>query len=452
MSSNFVIDHPPVPSTSYVRPAELRTDSPRHVLLGLCLAFVATRLPFLFTVPMVEAPDEFAHYWVIKFIDQTMRLPTAAEVAAGGPSAVYGSLPQIGYIPHVLLTAWLPESEIALVARFGSMLMGLLTVYGAYLLGRELFTAGNLKTDINRLAALALPLMVILHPQLCFLHSYANSDSTAVALSTFLLLAAVRAVRYGLSVRNGLIIGVCTGLLALCKYSALSVMPSVALCMVAALWLHQTGIARSLLTLVLSASAAIVVSAWWFVRNYYEFSGDILGTQTMYKSWAQTFNRDLNFYMSPLAVMKEFRWWRMTFFSYWGMFGYMTKYLWRPVYIAWGVYAAIAAIGWLRSGALERFKPGSKVTLVIWGSMALCLVTNLALMIMASTRNLGGPQGRYLFPSEVAIMALLIAGMTKLGPRFAKPTLLSFLVFNGVVLLGSWLMLFFSYGWHLKPL
>ncbi len=73
----------------------------KAMLLMLLVALCA-RVPFLFLVPMVEAPDEFAHFWVAKFLSEYLAAPNAQEVAAGGPSAVYGSLPPFAYLPHVL--------------------------------------------------------------------------------------------------------------------------------------------------------------------------------------------------------------------------------------------------------------------------------------------------------------------------------------------------------------
>lgn len=86
-------------NTSLVGEIEAASPVPGFALLAF--AFVAVRLPWIFMVPMQEAPDEYAHYWVIKFLREHWRLPSAVEVHAGGPSAVYGSLPQLGYLPHV---------------------------------------------------------------------------------------------------------------------------------------------------------------------------------------------------------------------------------------------------------------------------------------------------------------------------------------------------------------
>lgn len=428
-------------------------------LVIVMLAFVLVRLPWMFTVPMQEAPDEFAHYWVIKFITEHWRLPTGSAVLAAGPSAVYGSLPQLGYIPHVL-TSWLGSCfgvDIALGERFGSLLAGLVLLWASYHLGSELFPR-------NRLAARALPLLVVMHPQLIFLHGYANCDSTSSALATLLLLIAARTVRLGVTYKRAIAAGIFTGWLVLSKYAGAGVVPVVVLAVALAVWIHKSSIAKALGASALAGALAAGICLPWFARNLSEFPGDMLGTQTMYKTWATTFERDLHYKVSAMSIIKELRWWRMMFFSFWGMFGYMNKYLWRPVYIGYVVFLVAAAAGWLRQGVMlmtER-KPvtpaspeeikAKRSTNAIWALMALAVTINLGSMIWASTVNLGGPQGRYLLTSEVPVLALLVAGLLRLWRIHPSLAVTAFVVYNTLVASGSWLWLHNLYGWHWNPL
>lgn len=54
--------------------------------------------------------------------------------------------------------------------------------------------------------------------------------------------------------------------------------------------------------------------------------------------------------------------------------------------------------------------------------------------------NLGGAQGRYLLPSEVALLALLVGGLSRLG-KFGKYVVLSLVIFNAAVCIGAFVML-----------
>ncbi len=130
------------------------------ILVGL---YFLTRLPWIFMVPMVEAPDEFSHFWVLRFLLEHARLPEAQEVLDGGPSAVYGSLPHLGYIPHVA-AGWIgsvvaPSVDLSVTSRFGSLFSGLVLLWCAWEFGKRLFVS-------DKLLGLALPMIVVFHPQM----------------------------------------------------------------------------------------------------------------------------------------------------------------------------------------------------------------------------------------------------------------------------------------------
>jgi hypothetical protein len=417
-------------------------------LILLCAAAALVRVPFIFTVPMREAPDEFSHYWVIKYLHDHLHLPGAADVTAGGASAVYGSLPQFGYVPHVVVTLLFPADMLTLAARFGSLLMGLVMIFAACQCGKLLFK--------ERLLALALPATLVVHPQLAFLHSYSNSDSTSSALSSLIILFMLHMIYHGVSIKRATIIGALVGWTALAKFSAVAVIPIVALAIVAATIIHASGWALALSALGIIASLAAALSGWWFARNYYEFNGDILGTKTMYATWAKLFNREQQFYLAPSHIVKDFSWWRMLFFSYWGLFGYMTKYLWRPVYVVYGVFffASVAAL--LRTAFLSAktsFATTKWLTAdnCAWTCLTFTLLINIASVIFASVYNLGGPQGRYLFTSEIPIISLIVLGLSMVTAKFGRKLVVAFVVWNLIVCLGSLAYLFSLYGFNAKP-
>ncbi len=173
-------------------------NSIKELLLIACLAF-AVRLPWLMMVPQVEAPDENTHRWVINFVAKNLSLPDSQTIKSGGSIAVYGSLPQFGYLPHILLLKLVPEglspSLVDKLVRLASVLMGVLVVVAAYFIGQILFLP-------DRLAAIALPLLIVFHPQFVFVNSYANNDVTTAALSALSLLLLILCLRDGLSVRR----------------------------------------------------------------------------------------------------------------------------------------------------------------------------------------------------------------------------------------------------------
>lgn len=407
---------------------------------------------------MVEAPDEFAHYWVIKFLRETMTLPGANDVAAGGASAVYGSLPQLGYIPHVLISFAMPLEWLALSERLGSLVMGEFMLFSAYCIGMILFPK-------NRIAALALPAAIVVHPQIAFIQAYANNDSTSSAIASLLLWLSLETVSKGMHFGRTLCIGALTGWLAITKYSGLAVIPSVALALISSIFLNGTSLPFAFVSLFSAAGLAVALSSWWFLRNSTIFPGDFLGTQTMYKSWALTYHRELNYNLPVSHIIKDHRWWRSTLFSYWAMFGYMNKEIWKVWYWTYFGFMVTALLGSLQSLAtwLKSRASIDKKALVAWCSLALCFVVNIALMIAASTKNLGGPQGRYLITSEIPIMALIIGGLYLFQQpvlnlfsrrlKLGEVLIVVFLAYNSCVTIGSWIYLFTIYhGFILNPL
>ena len=435
---------PETTSDAQPKPAAGAGPGPSVGLWLLAMACLAVRLPWIFTVPMSEAPDEFAHYWVIRFIREHWRLPSALEVAAGGPSAVYGSLPQLGYLPHLIVSSLFPADAVSLAARFGSLAMGLVTLWAGYRLGAELFPG-------KRLLSLAVPCLLVFHPQLVFLHSYANNDSTSSALAALVLYLLVLTLKHGLTLRRSALIGALLGWIALSKYAGLAIFPVVFVACLTAAFLHRANRRLVLASFLIMVSLCLCVDLWWFLRNYQEFAGDWLGTKTMYRTWAVTFHRDLNFHMRLWQVIKQSAWWHALFFSFWGLFGYMNRYLWRPVYAVYLGFLITAVLGFIKDAIRPARLQRTRVSTAVWLTLAFSVAVNLTAMIFASSTNLGGPQGRYLFTSEIPVLALTVAGLARLGKSGGYWLVSALIAFNAAVCLGSWLMLFSTYGWHLRP-
>ncbi|MBU6450309.1 MAG: hypothetical protein KGS72_00915 [Cyanobacteria bacterium REEB67] len=450
--------------------AEAQNNDKKIFGLLLVLYFV-TRLPWIFMVPMVEAPDEFSHFWVINFlVEHGCRLPEASEVLAGGPSAVYGSLPQLGYIPHVS-TGYLgrlvaPAVDISVSSRFGSLLSGMVLLWCAKVFGQKLFAS-------EKLLRWALPAVIVFQPQLVFVNSYANCDSVMASLAALALLLTCNMLEAGLKTRTSIALGLTLGWLALTKYPGLAVFPACALGFIAAAILNRESLKKTTAQALLAAAIAATTCLWWFMRTGAIFDGDYLGTQTMFRTWAKTYNRPLAPHIPVSAVLKQKSFWRMTIFSFWGMFGYMTIYLWRPLYIIYMVLMGTALAGGIKAlitrvmntSAVQGLKKtkadlptmsfltdeegrARKVKTATWMVLSTCYLSNVAAMIYAMTKNLGGGQGRYLFPSEIPIIALMLGGFYLTGAKIGKPLIIFFVAFNVIVYLVSFQLLAGKYGFH----
>jgi len=446
--------------------ASLWNDS--KVQLGLfVLLYLLLRLPWVFTLPTTEAPDEGNHYWVCHFLTTHLRLPSGPEVLAAGGPAEYGSLPQFGYLPNVVCSLFANQSTMPTLSRIGSVIAGIPTLIAAFLIGKEVFPGCLIRS-------LALPLLIVLHPQLVFTQSYTNTDSTTVSLASVSIYLVICAIKRGLSMKASIVLGFLVGWLALSKHTGLSIVPALGLGVIAATFGRGESAASALKKIFAAACVFAATCGWWFVRNYFEFSGDILGSRTMYETWSKILPRKDGVILHPWPEVHQLGWWRYVFFDFFGLFGYMNRYIYRPAYIAYFAYVLAALVGW--SGIFRLKKraqsapsgenlpkpeidsdlsgapgqvcetPDKKIEVraqtMIWILFLLCPMLNLAAMITATLLKVTGPHGRYLFPSIIPIDAMMIAGFFRLGDRFGRWATLSLLLLHLAVTVGSWLFFY----------
>ncbi len=396
------------------------------ILYALYFAF---RFAWSYTLPVSEAPDEANHLWVVQFLFENMRLPTHEEVFAAGTPAVYGSLAQFGYVPHLLIAKCFPAEMLTSSARLGSIFIGVGTLWAAIQIGKELFTD-------KPLYRIALPLLVVVHPQLVFVNSYTNPDSTTISLTSIIFYILVVAIKRGLTQKQSILIGLLLGWVALAKQTGLVLIPAIFGGMIAALWLHSASLTTSITCLALAFAGMTGVSLWWFIRNYNEFGGDVFGSKTMYQTWSTILPRKDGVIVHPWPLVTSHAWWRYVWFDFWGLFGYMNRYLWRPVYFIYLGIAAASVYGWLPKPTLPK---KGRAEVVIWLLFATCVVLHLGSMLYVTIANVSGPHGRYLFPSEIPVFALLLAGLSRLQPKVGK-TLTWLLVGLSITsTVGAWL-------------
>lgn len=410
----------------------------------LVLAAVA-RLPWVFMTPMTEAPDEHTHLWVAHFLYDHNRLPHVKDVLDAGIIAVYGSLPQIGYLPHILIAHLLSFCGPVISFRFGSVLLGIAAVGIAYGIGRELFPA-------DRIRRLALPLLMVFHPQLAFVNAYTNTDSTVCVLGAAIVLLSIRLLKRVPSMLESLVLGLLLGFLALTKYSAYSLFFAVAFAFCAALLLHSGAELAILRSVVITGSAALLSCGWWFVRQHREYPNDILGTKTMYNSWATRFHKPLTFNVGVWTILSMPAYWQLKFQSYWGLLGHLNRFLWQPFYYLYGMFMMLATAGGVYSlvalpallnsvslmvqrKSVERNRKEKLRLACILAMFIIAVLVNISSMVWAASVNLGLAQGRYLFGVETPILLLMIYGLSAFGEKFKKVAIVALVLAN----FGAWL-------------
>lgn len=394
----------------------------------LYLLYFAFRFAWLLTLPITEAPDEANHLWVVRFLFDNMRLPTHDEVFAAGTPAVYGSLAQFGYVPHLLIAKLFPVNMLDTTARIGSILIGVGTLWAAIQIGKELFAD-------KPLYRIALPLLLVVHPQLVFVNAYTNPDSTTITLASIIFYLLVVSIKRGLTVKKSLLIGLLLGWIALAKQTGLVLIPAIFVGMIAALWLHGASLTTSVSCLLLALVGMTGISLWWFIRNFNEFGGDVFGSRTMYQTWATILPRENGVIVHPWPLVTSHKWWRYVWFDFWGLFGYMNRYLWKPVYFIYMAITAAAVYGWLPKKDLPQ---KDRADIAIWILFAGCILLHLGSMLYVTITNVSGPHGRYLFPSVIPVFALILAGLSRLPVRTGNALVWLLIGLSTTSTIGAW--------------
>src|SRR5436190_9004744 len=179
----------------------------------IAVAALANGLLWAFTIPFNEAPDEAAHFQVVRFILDNGRLPVFRpdelwlHQTSKGFVESYAAFPPLPYLVGALASR-LTEGTMW-GARMVSVAAYVATVVLTFLIGRRVAPAGPA-------VAVSATLLVAFLPQLVFTGSYVNSDAIGVALTAALLWLLV--AQPG-SIPLALGVGITAGALLLTKYT-----------------------------------------------------------------------------------------------------------------------------------------------------------------------------------------------------------------------------------------
>lgn len=434
-------------------PAEgIPTDYPsRWELPILLLGYFAVRLVWMLMIPISEAPDEGAHYWMVSFIGEHYRFPDLADMQREPGSAYYGALPPLAYLPHVLFTWMLPALRVASAARLGSLFMGAVTVGFGWLTARQMFPGRNH-------LALAAAIILICHPQLAFVQAYTNNDAGTAAVASAIIYGLVQMIKNGLNIKNSAFMGISLGWLLMSKFCGYCLLPAIAVGIGLSAVMHhkQSSIKKLAACLVLIVALALPPALAWYLRNYFVFH-DVFGVKTMLAVWSGHYH----IVLAPMfgwPAINHAAWRRIALMSFWGLFGNLDRQLPEWQYTSFNVFIAGALGGWLllllkKSPCRNAAWFSGKGQPVVWALLAACVLLDLAGIITGSTavNAAGPPQGRYLFPAELPIIFLLFGGLSSL-PRLGKYAPYALSAFS--VLCFSWatLMLYPLYGFDINPM
>lgn len=368
----------------------------------LCVSCVVGWL-WLTTIPFQRAPDEAAHFQVVRFIREQARLPVFKPdemYLLRTPSGVvetYSAFPPLAYLLGALATAAMPMDSFW-PSRLVSFLSYLGTIALTFMVARGLAPS-------DRWLAASAALVVGLLPQVAFTGAYTNNDALAAFLSALLCYLLIRASRtQGTGVF--LAVGLTVGAILITKYTAYGVAgvgAGVAL-LIAMRARDRPGRGLALL------GGVVASSGWWFVRNWQLYrelvpSSVIASAKEMAGGNSLFVPEDHGITLLTLSTMTSF--WELTLKSFVGAFGYLSVYLHPLHYAACALLAIIAALGLIRRLARGGFSRESGLVALI--GLAMIGATVLVAMVV----NVYGefsPQGRYLFAALLPFAVGSLAG------------------------------------------
>lgn len=417
----------------------------RSVILVLIASFLLFNL-YSVATPLFEASDELWHYPFVQHLATGGGLPIQrkGQTDAEAPWRQEGSQPPLYYALAALASApfdssnwreirrvnvqgdmgvptrdgnanailhtraeafpWTRAALAAHVARLVSVLLSTLTVFGVYLVARELSWGKH--ADPHSQFRLASMIFTAFVPMFAFISGSINNDNASVTFSTIGLWWALRLVRIGkLSDKNAAIAGLITGLGALSKSSSLGLLGvfGLAAAFTAVNWrtwrIENVTLKFKMLVrwgLVLTVVTALI-SGWWFVRNVILY-GDLLG----WTAFLDVVGRRV-----PPATLSQLWSEREGFiWAYWGVFGTLNVIMPTWIYYMLNGFAMLAIIGLIWAAIQHTRKLG-------WGAInpaiALCLffLTLTFSGLIRWTTLTPASQGRLMFPC----IAILAAGM-----------------------------------------
>lgn len=369
------------------------------VASALAASFLLFNLYSLAT-PLFEASDELWHYPFVQHLAGGGGLPVqqAGQTDVDAPWRQEGSQPPLYYAFTALAAApfddssWRelhrlnPHADLGVpnrdgninavlhapaeqfpwsgavlavrAARLVSAALSTLTVFFAYLVGRELFPpSANPTSKAERDKAwLRLGTMVFTAcvPMFAFISGSVNNDNAAVLFSTMGVWWALRMVRLGnITPKSALIAGLIASAGALSKTSALGLVGLFGLAAVLAVARRQTtddnrpsSILRRLTSfLAILFATALLLTGWWFARNQALY-GDLLGWNAFLDAVGR---RDNPATLAQLWTERE-----GFARTYWGVFGALNVLMPAWVYDLLNGIAVLAVIGGVWAGIRRR--------------------------------------------------------------------------------------------------
>lgn len=432
-------------------PTEEGTGVKSNRWLGLILLiYLLLGAAYAWVVPLGEAPDEIDHFLYVRYLLEQHAFPVMHPTAAENDT-MEANQPPLFYLLNAAVTAPFPMTATAdfplnacytfdphdggranfylhdpaeqnplasdylafRAARLVSVLLGAVTVWLAYQLGRQM-TPGDTSTGLLAAALLAF------NPQFLFITASVNNDVLTAVLGAALVYVSVQAAtapRW----RQFSILGGLMGLALLTKFALLALWPLPFLAALLTAGREQRKLAVQGGALV--AGLPVLIAGWWYVRAA-RLYGDPLAWRVHLQAKGVEVLRT-----TPLTLtdLREFV--VIHFQSYWAWFGWLKIQAPSWVYGVLVGITAVAIIGLVligRDWAAEVKRKGlsglksqylhlsNARTATLFNLLAVAAIY-ASLLRYIRTINWSGYQGRLAYAAAAAAAALLALGWQRVA-------------------------------------
>ncbi len=443
--------------------ARNKQDRSGFLLAVVLLLYLALAVWYSMTIPLGEAPDEVPHFTYVRYLAQHGRLPTTQEEHEAFQPPLY-------YALGAALTFWVEDDADAAFSvranahfdvadarapknlllhssdeawpyrgwalawhllRLLSVVLGGLTVWAVYRLGRVLFPT---KPAIP----LTMAALTAFTPQFIFMSAVANNDNAALTFSALILWQVVALLHDTESQpiwRRSALLGLLLGLGLMSKANLIGLVPVVGLAvLVASYRSHSAGngereagrwawVLPAAGRLLLAFGLVAVLSGWYFVRNWL-LHGDPMG-------WS--FLLEINARREGLLNLDVLAWlFKGLFRSFW--LGWIGIAFDEAIYWVIGAVCLVGGAGfvmWL----IRRWSALDGAIKWSLGLLGLHAVITLGSLLQWTATVLGTDQGRLIYPIMPTVMLVLVTGWAWWARGRAEKWLLGTMV-AGMLLLA----------------
>ncbi|MHB8491967.1 MAG: hypothetical protein ACYDA6_07130 [Solirubrobacteraceae bacterium] len=431
-------------------------------------------------VPAFQGPDEEHHFAYVQYLAETGHLPSPTTGGTSLSSEVYAALttlnlqslignlsgkpgwsradlslwrqtdralgpgsaangagpnpiaknPPLYYavmaVPYSIFR-WLPLLKRVFVMRLVNGLMYLATIALMWLLVAEVFGRVRLLQVIGTGA-------VALEPQLAFTSAVINADTLLVTLTTGFLLAALRLVRRGPSLRRVLVASVLAAAACLTHGRGLVTLPVLAVALVSACIAHRVPLREAILRASGAAGvlgfAAAAYSLFGQPSSGSAFGGQVTALNSGRFNLRQFITFVYQFYFGRLPSLRprlgpEFGYRQVFIDTFYATFGSLEVTFRQRVYDVLQVLSALGLLGLYTVCVIQRKRlKRAWPTVLVIASLALTTIVFLHYVSYRALVSNGGSDplivGRYLLPL-ISLFGLAITFTVRSLPRRAAP-------------------------------